>query len=497
MRYIVIPGESELDCADPVNGSESEIRELDKYLVVSSNSDYSRLASPITFNSKKYPVGSIVSNQFTHHRARRYHFTSLRRFQDIAAISTLQSQLEKILKLPPCSASTYVNKSSLSLVQHANLSPVAVLESKPKKPDFLDDFFQKVSIGAQPEIDNSFSQQEDYLRRISITKGRNPLRILTQEYLENAISSQLNGVLPEISGLLSTSPNIAEYVFEHIGGAGKYYATYSPRIEAAIINNNIPPDASDSTHPNDLFPSSSFLKAIKTHLKKTGWTARDKSPIIDNIKRVMKKLCSYYVLREVAELISLKAKDPKLHIATKYKNPYNNDIIISICIIGIAKLGNLKQFLTQCLSGTHTFGINILYKSNLNVTELNLLSQATGIDGFTREGPIYCQILKKLGCNGKLLTSYTASNTDKGIATRAGIVGAGSGESFVLAVCANEVFQKAPDKFIVRKATNCVSGKVLGPMGFEQGPTTMALANLFKDTLSSSPPNNVGMIATV
>ncbi|MEC7030088.1 MAG: hypothetical protein VXW87_00245 [Pseudomonadota bacterium] len=498
MRYIVTPDKAELNCADPIKGSESEIRELNKHLVVSSNSHYSRLASPIILNSKKYPVGSIVSNQFTS-RLTRYYFTSLKRFQDIATISTLQSQLEIILKLHPQSASTYVNKSSLSLVQHANQSPLRVLESRLRQTnDFLDIFFERISDGsATAEIDACFYHQEEYLKRISTTKGRAPLRILTQEHIEQAISSQLSDVLPKISTLLSTSPDIAEYVFEHVGGAGRYYETYSPRIEEAIINHNIPPEASDSAHPNDLFPSSSFLKNIKTHLERKGSTTVDKRFAINNIKRVMKKLCSYYVFREVAELISLKADNPKLHIATKYKNPYNNDIIISICIMGIAKLGDLKKFLNQCLSRASNIGINILHQRNLTDRELNLLSEATCIKGLNSGTPVYCQILDRLGCDGKLLTNYTTHKTDEGIAARAAITGAHKGDDFILAVCANEVFQKAPDRYLVRTATNCVSGKVSGPRGFERGSTTMALANLFKDSLSSSPPNNAGVIATV
>lgn len=438
-------------------------------------SGFTRVITPFTKGRITLPVGTLVLKRPT---SSVKYFTTSSRFQGMVAIATLGNLLRRAKKLTPDGReTTYFNLSSLKLIHTANNN----LELFTGNSDCLDVILRKWetpnNTDFYQEIDNGFTSQLAFLKQIADKKGM-PLVAFSQHKIEESISIYLAGVFPTlVSTILGLDPSIANFVYKEVGGNGNYYQRYiekidnvlkSPEHDIGLVN------PSDSPAQQDTFPSVRLLNKIQTFAK--GKSISAITSLQEKAHQVMQKLCTFYVLREIVELIAFKAENPSRVIATKYAKPYNKDIIISICLIGITKLGDLGNFLLAICGRDN--GLQILATDTVPSAE-----DTCFINRFLSSGheigtskPIFRQFLEFLSSTDELLHQYQTGGTSKGLSARPRI-NAPIESEFIVALCANEVFGKPPDAFkfkpytsrsgpvIIRKLdTHCPGGGALGQL---------------------------------
>ena len=454
-------------------------------------SGFTRVITPFTKGRMTLPVGTLILKQST---SSVKYFTNSSLFQDMVAIATLGNLLRRAKKLPIDEReTTYFNLSSLKLIHTANNN----LELFTGDSDCLDALLRRWEAtddsSLNQEINDGFKDQLAYLQQISAKKGM-PLAAFQQDKIEISISSHLENVFPTlVSVILGLDPAKASFVYNAVGGNGNYYQRYvkkiddvlkSPGRDIGLVN------PSDSPDQQDTFPSVGFLAGIQ------GFVIGKRQDTIKKLQehshKVMKKLCTWYVLREMLELIALKADAASRVIATKYANPYNKDIIISICLIGIAKLGDLGNFLSAAYSRDCTSGLEMLTADNAPSAEdaSFINNHLGGTNSILTSKPIFRQFLEFLTGEDELLHEFKTGGTKKGFAAKAQI-NAPKASEFIIALCANEVFGKSPDEFMPRSPQ--ISPVLIRKLDVG-APFEGPIGNLYSRLCSAAVPTAAGAV---
>ncbi len=386
-----------------------------------------RATKEVLVSGTRYPKGTIFIPKTT--LPAQMIVESPAQFDAIVNLASLHNQLTRVIKPRQDSSKlVYLNKSSTYLVKMLNTSDTLLDHclgssscpiSAALKPDS----------GLATEVDSAFTAEEGLLRTVAESISGTAPFIYKQSELETLVNRQLPNVFNEMYAILNNEEHGGPDFVNFIASNGLYFQRFSPLITTAFNLDEEMPKTSDNMNK---FPSSTLISKIRTAIKEL---SKEKiEPVLARALQVTKNLCTWYVLREVIELIAIMMNEPKLNIATKYSTPYKPDIILSICIVCIAKLGTLTTF----LKAVHTKGstLDFLLEDTTSSSTIDFITQYLPRGTKLDETALYRQLLTLVIKKPDLLSTFI-QNTAKSSAKIT--PNPGKESLFLIALCTQDV----------------------------------------------------------